>query len=71
MNWNCLSGDQIIDYVDCGASDTDIEAHLNYCPSCSLELRILREARPAFYPDIEVPEYLIDRVISPLRKEPS
>ena len=59
----CRYADRILDLADPREADLELQAHVGVCPSCRLELRILQEARPAFYPEFNVPQHLVERVI--------
>lgn len=44
--------------------DEELSDHLEACPSCRAQYRLLQELPAAFHPDVEVPEALIQRVMA-------
>jgi hypothetical protein len=68
MNATGFSHPDTDELSDCagGRCEPVVEWHLRDCRRCQLTVRIFTEARAAFYPDIEVPTYLVDRIIDAL-----
>jgi len=63
---SCPDINRLIDFLGDGRPDADLEAHLEECPSCQADFRLLRELPAAFRPEIEVPEQLVQRVMAEL-----
>jgi hypothetical protein len=62
----CPDPDRLLDFIAAEAADPELQVHLQTCKECSMDMRVLREARGAFYPEWEMPEHLVRRVIERL-----
>jgi len=63
---SCPGIDQLLDLRNGETPDPDLEAHLERCPSCQADLRILLRIPTAPATEVEVPERLIQRVLAEL-----
>jgi len=61
---SCPDINRLIDLLGDPQSDVELLAHLEGCPSCQVEYRLIREIPAAFRPEIEVPEALVQRVLA-------
>ena len=61
---SCPDINRLIDLSAAELRDSELETHLEYCPSCGAEFRLIREIPVALRPDIDVPEALILRVMA-------
>jgi hypothetical protein len=60
----CPNPDKLLHYQKSGSLDPELEDHLEKCPDCRTDLFIIRELPFAVRPQVEVPEWLIDRVVA-------
>jgi len=63
---SCPDIDRLIDFRVGQRPDPELEAHLEGCPSCRADLRIIQRIPASLRSEIEVPERLIQRVLSEL-----
>ena len=61
---SCPDINRLIDLLGDPQSDVELLAHLEGCPSCQAEYRLIQEIPAAFRPEIEVPEALVQRVMA-------
>ena len=61
---SCPDVSRLIDLLGDPESDVELLAHLEGCPSCQAEFRLIREIPAAFRPGLEVPEALVQRVMA-------
>ena len=63
---DCPDIDRLIDFQAGIGQDPELEAHVDTCPDCRTDLRILRGISGAFRQEFEIPERLIQRVLADL-----
>lgn len=63
---NCPDIDRLIDLQAAQGPDPEFEAHLENCPACRADLRIIQRISAAFRPEMEIPERMIQRVLAGL-----
>ncbi len=68
---NCPDTNRLIELVAGGRDDVELQDHLRACSSCQAELRLIQELPAAFRPEFEVPEALVQRVMSGLAEAPT
>ncbi len=61
---SCPDINRLIDLLDDPRADVELLAHLEGCPSCQAEFRLIQEIPAAFRPELEVPEALVQRVMA-------
>ena len=61
---SCPDINRLIDLLDDPQSDAELLTHLEECPSCQVEYRLIQEIPAAFRPEFEVPEALVQRVMA-------
>ncbi len=68
---SCPDTNQLINLRNDELGDLELRAHLQQCPTCRAELRLIREISAAFRPEIAVPQSLVRRTIAgiPLQKD--
>ena len=63
---SCPDINRLIDLLGADQEDTEVEKHLEECPSCQASVRLLRELPAAFRPEIELPDHLVQGVMDGL-----
>ena len=63
---SCPDLDRLIRYHREGEPDPDLEAHLRECQKCQADLFVIRELPHALRPPVDVPEWLVARVLADL-----
>ncbi len=61
---SCPDTNRLIDLRNDELGDLELRAHLQQCPTCRAELRIIREITAAFRPEIAVPQSLVRRTMA-------
>lgn len=63
---NCPDTNRLVEVGSGGRGDLDLLAHLQNCPDCRAELRIIRLLPAALRPEFDVPGRLVGRVMMDL-----
>jgi anti-sigma factor RsiW len=64
---SCPDIDHLIDLAAGAPADAELQAHLESCPTCLRDLRLIREIPVAFRQELEVPDGLVRRVMADVR----
>ena len=63
---NCPDTDRLVDLLHADTPDMELLGHVQSCPSCRAELRLVRAIPGTFQPQIQVSERLIRRTVAAL-----